>query len=248
MSERWTVLPAGDRALVLEFGQEIDHETVQRIAALDRQLNGARQSGQLTGVIETVPTFRSLAILFDPLQTRPDTLLAQIRALEEPAVDDQTLAPRHWQIPVLHSPQAAPDLPSVANATGMSTDEVIALHQQTSFSVYMLGFLPGFAFMGQTPEALHLPRRGEPRTRVPAGSVAIANQLTGIYPWESPGGWHIIGHSPVPLFDARLNPPALLRAGDVVRFHSIDEKTHQALSRDVASGRFERESLQFSDE
>ena len=132
-----------------------------------------------------------------------------------------------------------PDLDDVAGRANLSADEVVRRHAGTEVGVYMLGFLPGYAFLGDTDPALHLPRRSEPRTRVPAGSVAIATTLTGIYPVDSPGGWHLVGHCPVPMFDVAASPPALLAPGDRVRFRPIDDAEHAALARDPAAARRE---------
>lgn len=243
----WTPLPAGDRTLVLEFAQSIERDIVDQVVALDARIHQAMQAGELHGIVETIPTFRSLAIVFDPLITLPDELLGQLQLLDASPARQADSTVSHWHIPVHYGGASGPDLDSVSELTGLPTERVIELHQQTLFKVYMLGFLPGFAFLGDTPEALHLPRRSEPRVRVPAGSVAIANQLTGVYPWDSPGGWHILGNCPIPLFDGQLNPPALFKTGDLVSFRAIDSAERQSLSNDVASGRFNRTSLLGSD-
>lgn len=242
--ELWISHPAGDRTIILEFGQSISRDVVDQVGALDSRLHAATEAGLLPGVIETIPTFRSLALVFDPLVTTPDELLGQIRKLEHTSplsnADDTA---RHWLIPVQYGAEAGPDLSSVAQLTGLAEERVIELHQQTLFKVYMLGFLPGFAFLGDTPPELHLPRRSEPRLRVPSGSVAIAKQLTGVYPWESPGGWHILGNCPVPLFDGAQIPPALLKAGDSVSFRGIGLEEYQAINTSVADKSFKRASL-----
>lgn len=243
MSDSWTALPAGDRTLILQFGETIERDIVNQVVALDNRIHDAIDSGELTGVIETIPTFRSLALVFDPLTTRHDELCNRIRALESSPSSDVALGSRHWLIPVHYGGQSGPDLDSVAALTGLTPDEVIGQHQQARFKVYMLGFLPGFAFMGDTPKALHLPRRTEPRLRVPAGSVAIANQLTGVYPWDSPGGWHILGNCPIALFDGKQDPPALFRTGDSVTFRSIDADELQTIISDVQNQRFDRNDM-----
>ena len=242
--EPWVPYPAGDRTIVLEFGQSISRDVVDQVVALDTRLHIAIEAGILTGVIETIPTFRSLALIFDPLTTTPEELLGQIRKLEHTShAAEAEAAARQWLIPVRYGAEAGPDLSSVAHLTGLDEDRVVELHQQAHFKVYMLGFLPGFAFLGDTPADLHLPRRSEPRLRVPAGSVAIAKQLTGVYPWESPGGWHILGNCPVPLFDGAQNPPALFKAGDSVNFRGIGLDEFQAISTSVADKTFKRISL-----
>lgn len=242
-SASWQALYAGDCTLILEFGNSIDKQTVRQVNLLDKQLHAAAASGLIVGILETIPTFRSLAVVYEPEAIQPRALLAAIKALK-PCTQDNTLeqlkTERAWQLPVLYGTHRGPDIDSVAHLTGLSADEVIALHTSKEYSAYMLGFQPGYAFLGDTPEQLHLPRRAEPRLRVPAGSVAIAKQLTGVYPWESPGGWHIIGNCPVPLFDSELSPPALFRAGDKIRFISVNESEFDMLSAELKTSRVDR--------
>jgi len=234
---QWKALYAGDRTLVLEFDQRIDSTVVAQVNSLDTLIQASVRAGKLDGVIETVPTFRSLAVIYDSSQLHPDKLLQDIRSLESDAenLEKPSEYARHWQLPVLYGHEQGPDLDSVAALTGLSSDEVIELHCGCTFTTYMLGFLPGYAFLGDTPAPLHLPRRAEPRLRVPAGSVAIAMQLTGIYPWESPGGWHILGNCPVPMFNASLSPPALLKAGDRISFTSISAEQFKELKHEIAA-------------
>jgi len=247
MHDTWTPLHAGDRTLVLEFGESIERDIVDQVVLLDTRIHAAMTAGELQGILETIPTFRSLALVFDPLRTTPDELVEQLRQLNSGTLEQTDSESSHWQIPVHYGGESGPDLDSVAELTGLQPDSVIELHQSMLFKVYMLGFLPGFAFLGDTPQELHLPRRTEPRVRVPAGSVAIANQLTGVYPWDSPGGWHILGNTPVPLFDGQLNPPALFKTGDTVSFRAIDTAELQALKDEIDKGQFQRSSLRQQD-
>jgi len=230
-------LNAGDRALVVEFGDTIDQHLLASVSALNHSLLALHATGQLPGLIETVPTFRSLAIVFDPLQTSHSELqtkIAQIppRTAKQSGPENQ----RHWRLPVHYGGAYGPDLDDVAARLGSSVADVIELHSSAHYSVYMLGFLPGFAFMGDTPEALRLPRRTEPRTTVPRGSVAIALQLTAVYPWQSPGGWHLLGHCPIPLFDGNAEQPVLLTANDKVDFEPISLTVLKALQKDIDQG------------
>lgn len=218
------ILDAGDAALTIEFGSVIDPALLAAVNALDAAIVHQQQTGGLPGVIETMPTFRSLTLFFDPLLTDRQTLLGALQPLIAAAEHGTPTAGRHWRLPVCYEGEAAPDLAEVARTLGIDAAEVVALHSTTDYLVYMLGFLPGFPFMGDLPAALRLPRRNEPRVRVPAGSVAIATGLTAIYPWESPGGWHLLGRCPVPLFDPRRDSPALLAAGDRVRFTPVSAK------------------------
>jgi inhibitor of KinA len=209
-------LPAGDTALVVEFGSGIDRALNERVIALAALVDEVG----LPGVVEAVPTFRSLLVHYDPLVTDGarlsaalSDLLLQSRAATRPG--------RLFRLPACYAPEYAPDLDYVARRTELTTDEVVRLHSDTKYQVYMIGFLLGYAYMGDLPAALDLPRRDNPRVRVPAGSVAVAQRMTGIYPTASPGGWHLIGMSPVRLFDLAMPTPSLLAPGDAVRFEPV---------------------------
>ncbi len=229
------ILDAGDAALTIEFGSIIDPALLAEVNALDAAVLRRKQAGKLPGVIETMPTFRSLTVFFDPLVTDRDAVLAALQPLIAAAEHGSTTDGRHWRLPVCYEGEAAPDLAEVAGAIGIGEDEVVALHSGAEYLVYMIGFLPGFPFMGDLPAPLRLPRRAQPRVRVPAGSVAIATGLTAIYPWESPGGWHLLGRCPVPLFDARRTSPSLLAAGDRVRFVPVSAEECRAIEAGLAS-------------
>ncbi len=229
------ILDAGDAALTIEFGSIIDPALLAEVNALDAAVLRRKQAGELPGVIETMPTFRSLTVFFDPLVTDRDAVLATLQPLIAAAEHGSTTDGRHWRLPVCYEGEAAPDLAEVAGAIGIGEDEVVALHSGAEYLVYMIGFLPGFPFMGDLPAPLRLPRRAQPRVRVPAGSVAIATGLTAIYPWESPGGWHLLGRCPVPLFDAGRTSPSLLAAGDRVRFVPVSAQECRAIEAGLAS-------------
>lgn len=241
--ETWTPHYAGERCLILEFGNTIERKLVDQVVAMNARISAASIEEKLIGVLECVPTFRSLAVIYDPLIIHPDQLIEQLRLLDSDTGEKVISLGTQFVIPVHYGDESGPDLHSVARLTGLDEQRVIELHQATEFSVYMLGFLPGFAFLGDTPKELHLPRRSEPRVRVPEGSVAIAMQLTGVYPWDSPGGWHILGKCPIPLFDGTLDQPALFKAGDTVRFKSIEKDEFDALSDLKLQGQFDRETL-----
>jgi KipI family sensor histidine kinase inhibitor len=230
------VLDAGDAAFTIEFGDRIDPALLAAVNTLDAAIAREHAAGRLPGLMETMPTFRSLTVFFDPLATGRAALIEALQPLLVADAQSATTAGRRWRLPACYEGDAAPDLAQTARAIGASEDEVVALHSGTEVRVYMLGFLPGFPFMGDLPEKLRLPRRSEPRVRVPAGSVAIANALTVIYPWESPGGWHLLARCPVPLFDATCSPPALLAAGDSVRFEPVTRREYQRLEAALAAG------------
>ncbi|MCP5268874.1 MAG: 5-oxoprolinase subunit PxpB [Zoogloeaceae bacterium] len=218
----YRLLDVGDTAVTVEFGQRIDPALLATVAACDQAVLAAQAAGRLPGLVETVPTFRSLTLIYDPLQTSRAAIDPVLHALFSAPLSLPDKAMRLWCLPVCYGGELGPDLEAMASALGLSPAEVVERHAAETYRVYMLGFLPGFPFMGDLPPALSLPRRHEPRLRVPAGSVATAGQLTAIYPWESPGGWHLLGRCPVPLFSARWPDAALFRPGDQVRFHAVD--------------------------
>jgi inhibitor of KinA len=210
------ILKAADSALVVEFGLTIDCEISDRVLALAESLEQAR----LPGVTEVVATFRSLSVNYDSLTTTGRELEEAILAFaDEPTQSSHSK--RLWDIPVCYDPNFAPDIEDVAKSVGLSVTEIAALHASTRYHVYMIGFVPGYPYMGDLPEKLQLPRRSDPRTRVPPGSLAIATSMTAVYPYESPGGWHLIGTSPVRFFDAASAKGALLSPGDGVKFRSV---------------------------
>jgi inhibitor of KinA len=233
ISRRPRFLPLGDSALTVEFGDRIEQELVSAVAALDASLATAMVAGLLSGVIETMPTYRSLTVIFDPELISWNSLRTGITELLNEATDGGTGPVNRWKIPVCYDAGYGLDLEAVAAAQGLTPAEVIELHAGRTYSVYMIGFLPGFPFMGDVVPALRLPRLLEPRTRVPAGSVAIAGQQTAIYPWESPGGWNILGRSPLPLFDAHRPKPALLGPGDQVSFERVSPDRYDELASAV---------------
>jgi inhibitor of KinA len=230
-------LSAGDRALIVEFGESVDRRSNERVLRLDAAL----RTNPPAGIVETVPTFRSLAIYYDPLQTTRVTLQRAISALLDLG-DARYSRARLWRVPVCYDGDFAPDLAEVAQLTGLTTGEVVALHSGTRFHVYMLGFLPGFPYMGDLPPQLELPRRADPRLRVPAGSISIATSLTAIYPYESPGGWHLIGATPIRMFDPGRPEPALFAPGDAVSFQPIDAASFASIHRAVENGNYEVQS------
>ena len=222
--------------MVVEFGDRIDRE----LSADVLRLGAIIGSSALDGVVETVPTFRSLTVYYDPLVTTRAKLQPAIAGLLEGEHRPQASASL-WRVPACYEGEFAPDLDDVARLTGLTRGDIVALHSSTRFHVYMLGFLPGFPYMGDLPEVLALPRRANPRTRVPAGSISIAMTLSAIYPYESPGGWHLIGATPVRLFDARQASPALLNPGDTISFEPIDPDCFAAIREAVEKDRYEVE-------
>lgn len=222
-----------DSALCIELGEAMDRALSRRVIALARALADADHPG----ITETVPGYASLTVHYDPLLTTAAELAALLERVQAGA-EAAPEAARHWRIPVCYEGEHAPDLAAVAAAAGMTTTAVIDAHCAPRYHCYLLGFVPGFAYLGDLDPALVLPRRDVPRTRVPAGSVAIADRMTAIYPLQSPGGWHLLGSTPVRLFDAGAAEPALLRAGDTVRFEPVDATAIADIARRVAAGEY----------
>jgi len=236
---RPTFRPAGDTALVVEFGEHVDRAVSRRVVALHARILAAR----LAGVIETVPTFRSLLIHLDADKTSVERIQEAVAPLLE-GLEDEDLVPRRWVIPVCYEAAFAPDLPAVAERCGLTPSRVVEIHSANEYHVYMIGFLPGLPYMGDLAQEIVLPRLAEPRIRVAPGSVAIATTLTVIYPVESPGGWHLIGRTPVKLFDTGLIPPALLSPGDKITFAPISSSKFAELEKLVKAGQYELRALQ----
>ncbi|MHA6327246.1 5-oxoprolinase subunit PxpB [Roseivivax sp. CAU 1753] len=237
------ILSLGDRAVTVEFAPEITSEARAAVSRLDAAIAAARAEGRLNAVIDVVPTFRSLSLHYDPLVTSRTEIEDQVTPLIDDTSGAQSAVNARWVFPVLYGGESGPDLPRLAAAAGIDEAKAIALHADTEVEVYMLGFQPGFAFMGDIAPALRQPRLADPRTRVPAGSVAVADRLTAIYPWESPGGWHLIGRCPVPFFDAARDRPSLLSPSDRVSFEPVDAARYAALDKALRTGEIEPQSF-----
>ncbi len=209
--------PMGDRSFLVELGEKISPDVNCRVQQLMRQL----QDAQLQGVRELAPGYRSLLVVFDPLAIAPDHLKERITEIDAHPLAAGLTPAKQLTVPVFYGGEYGPDLEAVAAQIGISTDEVVRLHTGTVYRVYMIGFTPGYPYLGELPAELAVPRRRTPRTRVPKGSVGIAQRQTGIYPVESPGGWQIIGWTPIELFDSGRPLPSLLEMGDRVKFEAV---------------------------
>ena len=205
-------------------------------------LGDAVQHARLPGVTELVPTFRSLMIHYDALVTSGQAIEDAVTRIAKTITSAPPNARRLWHIPACYVPSHAPDIEDVARALQLTVSEVAALHAAPRYHIYMIGFMPGFPYMGDVAEALRLPRRADPRTRVPPGSVAIATTMTAIYPYESPGGWHLIGGTPIRFFDTRTERGALLQAGDAVMFAPVDAAEFDRIKAAVDRGDYTPES------
>lgn len=218
------IRPLADTAVTLELSHEVGAEASSKVAAAHQAIELAIKHGLLDGVSEVAAAFCSVTVHYDCLVIRHSDLIKRLTAIIDPLTPAQRPTGRSWLLPCCYDAEMGLDLCSLADTLGLNSDDIIAIHLRTTFYVYALGFLPGLPFLGDLPANLARPRRTEPRTRVPAGSVAIANRMCVIYPWSSPGGWHIVGCCPVPLFDISLERPALIAAGDTVQFRSISSE------------------------
>lgn len=234
------VLYAGDSAVTIEFGDSIDIKVNARV----QQLRQFIDRGQFNGVVELVPTYRSLTVYFDPV--RVGDVAPFFERLKKLAADTKGEVPKGGLIiviPVCYGGEFGPDMQNVIDHTGLSEEEIIKRHTAVDYYCYMLGFTPGFSYLGGMDESLATPRLKEPRKVIPAGSVGIAGKQTGIYPIDSPGGWQLIGRTPLKLFDPEGQPPFLIDAGMWVRFRSIDRKEYDEIASQVAARTYKPEIL-----
>jgi inhibitor of KinA len=225
------IVPLGDRGLLIQLEQRIDEEINQQVLCLAKEI----QSLQIRGIEEIVPAFASLAIYYNPFVISYRELIHLLRGIKGPTKTATVQEiKRVVSIPVLYGGVKGPDLLYVAEYHGITAEEVIRLHTGERYRVYMLGFSPGFPYLGGLTPKLHTPRLSTPRVKVEAGSVGIAGSQTGIYSLSTPGGWRIIGHTPVPLFDPTNDQqPTLLQAGDYIRFESISEAEYEELRKRI---------------
>jgi len=239
------IVPLGDSAVIVRVREQFEdapEETLDEVVRTFRHLRNAA----IPGVIELAPAYTSVAVFFDPVAVTKesakggdafDWLAERIRAVVAAGADRGRRVRttrsdvRLVEIPVCYDPEFAPDLDEVARHAQISTKEVVDLHSTTEYRVACIGFVPGFPFLAGLPKKLATPRRDVPRKEIPAGSVGVGGAQTGIYPLRSPGGWNLIGRTPLRLFDPTKNPPALLQAGDRVRFRAITRQEFEALKR-----------------
>lgn len=239
-----TIQPYGAAALLINFEQKIQKEINAQVI----ELNKAILAAQLSGITYTIPAYCSLTIGYDRSALSYKTLCLVIENIKAAAsakkinssipIEDKRLT-----IPVCYDEEFGLDIVAVAQKKDCTVEEIIQLHTSMIYRVYMLGFLPGFAYMGRLPEALACPRRQSPRVRIPAQSVGLAGYQTGIYPSAAPGGWQIIGQTPVPTFMPNQDTTFLFQAGDQVQFQAISKKDFSSISKDINSNHFNWSSL-----
>ena len=230
MYEKTRYLTAGDRALVIEFGDKIEEQINSKI----RSLTLAMEREDIIGIIETVPTYRSLMVIYEPMIIELNELIDKVKSIEVKMDAIKLPDTRVIEIPTLYGGEYGQDIEFVAQHNKISLSEVIKIHTSMEYLIYMMGFTPGFPYLGGMNHSIATPRLQIPRTKIPVGSVGIAGNQTGIYPIESPGGWQLIGRTPVKLYDPYRKNPVLFNAGDYIKFVQIDEyeyKNIEALER-----------------
>lgn len=226
--EAMRILTVGDCAVSVEFGQEISLEINHKVMALKMVL----EQEPIRGIVELIPTYCSLLVQYDPMELRYGQLREKLYTLVN-QLDEVEMPPKQVvEIPVAYGGEYGPDLGEVAKVHNISEDEVIKLHSEPEYPIYMLGFVAGFPYLGGMNKAIATPRKKSPRLKIEAGSVGIAGEQTGIYSVESPGGWQIIGRTPLKLYDVNRNEPVLLKAGQYIKFKPITKEEFRAMENE----------------
>jgi len=230
---QFRIRTAGDGGVAVEFEERVDPAVLARVVALDRAVAAAG----IPGVTETVPAYRTLLVLFDPLVADPDETARRLSDIARGLPDAPALpAGRRWTLPVAYGGAHGEDLAAAAAALGLSEEEVARIHAGAEYLVFMIGFSPGYAYLGPLDPRLHLPRRPEPRARVPAGSVGVGGQQTAVFSMAMPSGWSMLGRTPVRTFAPERAEPFLFAQGDRVRFERIDASAFDALAARADAG------------
>ena len=225
MNDEVKILTVGDCGVSVEFGQEINLDINHRVIALKMLL---KEKG-IPGIVETIPTYCSLLIEYDPMVIQYDELVNKLKEYVNQLSDIQLPDKKVVEIPVAYGGEYGPDLKEVAETHGISEEEVIRLHSEPEYPIYMLGFVAGFPYLGGMNKAIATPRKKTPRLKIESGSVGIAGEQTGIYSVESPGGWQIIGRTPIKLYDPERERPVLLEAGQYIKFKAITGEEFKAM-------------------
>ncbi len=233
--QKTKMMPAGDSSLLIAFEQEVNPEINRKITSLVRLI----RDQHIEGILDMIPSYCALLINYDPRMVSYKKLTERIERLLKMEVQATNERKRVFEIPVCYGDEFGPDLQQIADHAGMTVDEVISIHTSRDYLIYMLGFLPGFCYLGGLDERIHTPRLATPRIKIPAGSVGIGGSATGIYPLDSPGGWQLMGNTPVKTFDANREVPILLQAGDYIRFVPISREEYDSIKAQVEANAYE---------
>ncbi|MFS0750634.1 5-oxoprolinase subunit PxpB [Oceanobacillus sp. 1P07AA] len=228
------VQPYGDRGVRIQFGESIQKVVNDQI----RDFCTVLEKSRIEGVLEWIPTYTAVTIWYDPFEIVYDSLEEKIFNVKEKMHNGEISPARVVHIPVYYGGKKGPDLDDVAQYHKITTEELVSLHSSSDYLIYMMGFIPGFPYLGGLPEQIATPRLEKPRRSIPAGSVGIAGEQTGIYPLESPGGWRIIGQTPISLYNPENEHPILLKAGDYIRFIPVERKEFDEITKKVETGSF----------
>lgn len=229
--------PLGSIALLIEWPQEINTDILKNITVFRNEIHGKLSEK----VLETVPAYCSLTVFFDTNKTKYSSMVKRVKELYKSLQDKKEIASTIWKIPVCYEAEFGIDLDKLCKAKKLTHEKFIDLHAKTIYDVYFIGFLPGFLYLGGLPESLQQPRKSKPRQKIQKGAVGIAGDQTGIYPRESPGGWNIIGNSPLNFFDVEKDPPCFAKSGDKVQFVPIDRKEYDKLVQQIEKGTYKIE-------
>lgn len=229
------IVAAGDTSLLVEFGQEISPEINRKISTTVQLM----REQHMEGVVDVIPTFCSLLINYDPRVISYEQLKTRMQELVKLDIKSEAGKKRIFEIPVCYGGVYGPDIENIAKHAGLTVEEVIKIHTSADYLIYMLGFLPGFCYLGGLDERIHTPRLANPRLKISAGSVGIGGSQTGIYPMDSPGGWQLMGMTPVKTYDPNREVPILVEAGDYIRFVPVDEQEYKRIKELVDKNEYQ---------
>ncbi len=229
--------PLGSIALLIEWPQEINTSILKNITLFREEIHAKLPEK----VLETVPAYCSLTVFFDTKKIKYSSMVKRVKELYKTLKEKKKIHSNLWKIPVCYDTEFGIDLEKLCKTNKLSQEKFIELHSKPIYDVYFIGFLPGFLYLGGLPDNLQYPRKSKPRTKIEKGAVGIAGDQTGIYPRESPGGWNIIGNSPINFFDVEKDPPCFAKSGDKVQFIPIDRKEYDKVIQQVEKGTYKIE-------
>lgn len=230
-------LPAGDEAMVIEFGKTIDEEINNRVISMATSIRNKR----IKGVREILPTYRSLMVFYNPKKISYIRLVSTVKALGFKENEGEEEEKKTLIVPCCYDDSFGPDLSDMSKELGLTKEEIVKIHSEKKYKIYMLGFLPGFVYLGGLDKRINIPRLQTPRTKIPARSVGIGGAQTGVYPVDSPGGWRLIGSTPLDFYDIKREDPILCEAGEYIRFRPVSKPEYSDIRRDIEVGNYKPE-------